>query len=240
MLPEPEVPGRWKAFLIACGSPAEDTFNEKAVWETWEQVVPFLRGELYEVGDETRFKTAINKFTKAFIACWGEGHVTHYMHILYAHGPWLIKTHGSLGVWQCQGMEKSHWVARGNWQKHTNHDGGRQQAVLPANSSLWQLFRFDYRQAQGRRREKARKRARAMVEEGTREAKERAVRRGRTWFASAIDETKAHVRNNVANARKVWERKLIVKRAEREALRSSLMKCHGVIEDHESNEPDIF
>ena len=96
MLPEPEVPGRWKAFLIACGSPAEDTFNEKAVWETWEQVVPFLRGELYEVGDETRFKTAINKFTKAFIACWGEGHVTHYMHILHAHGPWLIKTHGSL------------------------------------------------------------------------------------------------------------------------------------------------
>lgn len=58
-MPEPEVPGTWKAFLIACGSPAEDTFNEKAVWETWEQVVPFLRGELYEVGDETRFKTAI-------------------------------------------------------------------------------------------------------------------------------------------------------------------------------------
>jgi len=143
------VPGLWKKFLNACKSSQADLAKEKAVWEAWEIVVPFLRGEVYVQGDETRFRDAINAFTKSFVACWGEGHVTHYMHILYAHGPWLIKEHGSLGVWQCQGMEKSHWRARGNWQKHTSHDGGRQDRSDIKASSLYQLLRFDYRMLQG-------------------------------------------------------------------------------------------
>ena len=114
-VPEADVPGLWKTFQLACGSPTGDVLREAKVWSALEKVVPFLRGEVYVENDETGFRDAINAFTDSFVACWGEGHITHYMHILYAHGPWFLKEHGSLGVWQCQGMEKSHWRARGNW-----------------------------------------------------------------------------------------------------------------------------
>lgn len=228
--PKPMEDGLWKKFMLACDSPMADRRKEKAVWETWESVVPFLRGETYTEGDETRFRDAINAFSEAFVACWGEGQVTHYMHILYAHGPWLIKEHGSLGVWQCQGMEKSHWVARGNWQKHTNHDGGRQLVGDKTKSASYQLMRFDYRMMFHRRRKRAEGAVLAGLKAEKLKAKECAAQRQHSWIAVASEEKKAQMRQNAAGAREVFLSKLEHKRVLREVRKREFAKWDGVIE----------
>ena len=50
-------------------------------------------------------------------------------HILFAHGAWFMNKYGSLEMWSTQGMEKSHYRARGVFFKHTRHGGGR----IPSN-----------------------------------------------------------------------------------------------------------
>lgn len=240
-MPEPEVPGLWRDFLKACRSPAQNLQKEKAVWEAWERVVPFLRGESYVSGDEDRFRSAINAFTESFIARWGEGHVTHYMHILYAHGPWLIKEHGSLGVWQCQGMEKSHWRARGDYQKHTNHDGGRQARDDLKGSSLYQLLRYDYRMLQHRRRYNAGRVVREKVKEENDRRKKAAQAVWSRWYESADQETKAGVAASAEAARAVRRRNLIAIGSAKYAARRELMRCHGLISSfEESNQAPHF
>ena len=225
------------------------------VWKTFDEVAPFLRGEEYEEGDADRFRVAINNFTKAFVACWGEEHVTHYIHILYAHGPWMLREHGSLGVWQCQGMEKSHWRARGNYQKHTSHDGGQggqearkrkreadtirggddadglvtvQQAEEIKHSSLYQLMCFDYRMLLHRRRKRNLTAARAVI------TKEKAVRakKYREAWQRAFDATEGgeeRVRVNCATARKQKDKLLKAKQEFEAQLKEDMHFLHGLV-----------
>lgn len=235
IVPEPDVPGLWRKFLNACKSSGADVKREKAVWAGLEKVVPFLRGETYVRGDENRFRDAINEFTESFVACWGENHVTHYMHILYAHGPWFMKEHGSLAVWQCQGMEKSHWVARGNWQKHTNHDGGRQCIGELTKSSLYQLLQYDYRMLMHRRQEKVVKRARAEIEEDRERRKKAAAGVWKRWYQAATAQEKEAVG---VRARNALAKKTAINRAlgeQKVLIREEVMKCHGVVTSFEGS-----
>lgn len=62
-------------------------------------------------------------------------------HILYNHTPWFIKEYGSLSIWSTQGMEKSHYVARSRYFRHTRHGGGKNKA-----NSLLEVFQWFYRQ----------------------------------------------------------------------------------------------
>ena len=59
MVPEPPIPGKWREFLVACGSSGEEMRQERALWDAWDKVAPFLRGETYTSGDEIRFRLLI-------------------------------------------------------------------------------------------------------------------------------------------------------------------------------------
>ena len=236
-MPEPQIPGKWREFLVACGSSGEEMRQERALWDAWDKVAPFLRGETYTSGDEIRFRDAINRFTELFIKCWGEGHVTHYIHILYAHGPWLIKQHGSLGVWQCQGMEKSHWRARGIYQKHTNHDGGRQSLGELSKSSLYQLVRFEYRLLQHRRRELLAKAARAEIEQANHRRKVNAQQVYARWYRAASEEKKTALATNASKARAQQVRIRQLRSRELEKIRQDIKKCHGIVSSFEGQSP---
>eukprot|EP00959_Pyramimonas_sp_CCMP1952_P392220 8218687-Pyramimonas_sp.AAC.1 len=236
--PELEVPGLWRQFLRTCQSPTDDAKREMDVWAGLEKVVPFLRGEVYVKGDETRFRDAINEFTEKYVACWGEGHVTHYMHILYAHAPWFMKEYGSLGVWQCQGMEKSHWVARGNYQKHTNHDGGRQPLGELTKSSLYQLLQFDYRQLMHRRKQRAVEAARVEIEEKKMAQKKKAQGVFARWWLAATQQAKAAVGVRAKKARAHRVAMLNAQREQFEQIKQEVLKCHGVVSSYEESSCD--
>lgn len=61
-------------------------------------------------------------------------------HILYNHTPFFAKKYGSLSIWSTQGMEKSHYMARTGYFKHTRHGGGKNRA-----NSLLELHQWTYR-----------------------------------------------------------------------------------------------
>lgn len=61
-------------------------------------------------------------------------------HIIYNHAPCFAKTYGSLSVWSTQGMEKTHYLARTGYFKHTRHGGGKTRA-----NSLLELHQWNYR-----------------------------------------------------------------------------------------------
>lgn len=57
-------------------------------------------------------KGDINAFTMQMVEALGETHVTHYIHILYAHAPFFLDEYGSLRLCSTQGMERSHYQAK--------------------------------------------------------------------------------------------------------------------------------
>lgn len=61
------------------------------------------------------FYTMFTSFELTLIFCW--------QHVLVKHGPWFIEQYGSLSVWNCQGMEKSHHAAKASSQYHGQHGG---------------------------------------------------------------------------------------------------------------------
>lgn len=61
-------------------------------------------------------------------------------HILHNHLPWFAKKYGAPGIWSTQGLDKSHYQARGAFFRHTRHDGGRERA-----DSLREVFEWFYR-----------------------------------------------------------------------------------------------
>ena len=47
-----------------------------------------------------------------------------WQHILHNHIPWFAKQYGCPAIWSTQGMEKTHYQARGAYFCHTQHGGG--------------------------------------------------------------------------------------------------------------------
>ena len=80
---------------------------------------PYLNEE-----EKATLKDSINKFTKIMIDAGGQNHITHYMHILYAHKSFSHDEYGSLALWSNQGMEQSHYQTKAAYFKNTRHGGG--------------------------------------------------------------------------------------------------------------------
>lgn len=59
---------------------------------------------------------------------------------MYAHGLWFVKNQGPLAIWNTQGMEKSHYRARGAYFKSTRHGGGS-----GGSNALHEMFDWFYR-----------------------------------------------------------------------------------------------
>ncbi len=109
------------------------------------------------VVQQSQFEKDVKQFIQAIIMAWGETNITHYMvchlnfecycikqiintcllfftqHILFAHG-------GSLEIFSTQGMEKSHYRARGVYFKNTRHGGG-----IVRTTYLVEMFNWFYR-----------------------------------------------------------------------------------------------
>ena len=61
-------------------------------------------------------------------------------HILHNHLPWFAKNYGAPRIWSTQGLEKSHYQARGAFFRHTRHGGGRER-----EDNLREVFEWFYR-----------------------------------------------------------------------------------------------
>lgn len=83
------------------------------------------------------FYTMFTSFELTLIFCW--------QHVLVKHGPWFIEQYGSLSVWNCQGMEKSHHAAKASSQYHGQHGG-----TVARTSVIVQQYEFWYRNIQHR------------------------------------------------------------------------------------------
>ena len=68
------------------------------------------------------------------------------------HGPWFIENYGSLSVWNCQGMEKSHHAAKASSQYHGQHGGTKNRTSI-----IVQQYEFWYRNIQHRYERKLQK-----------------------------------------------------------------------------------
>lgn len=105
-------------------------------------------------------------------------------HVLVKHGPWFVENYGSLSVWSCQGMEKSHHAAKAATQGHTQHGG-----TAARTSVIVQQYEWWYRCIQHRYTRKEQKRlaeSRAIPVDPS--AIAAAARRRDAWWASGAAE----------------------------------------------------
>ena len=110
----------------------------------------------------------------------GEHGCYNVQHVLVKHSPWFVDKFGSLSVWNCQGMEKSHHAAKASTQYHSQHGGTKKRVSI-----VVQQYQFWYRNIQHRYEAKVEKRAR----EEQRPAPDptmtsAALRRRDAWWAS--------------------------------------------------------
>lgn len=54
--------------------------------------------------------------------------------------PFFIDTYGNPSIWSTQGLEKSHYMARNAYFRHTQHGGGRSKG-----NSVHEMFQWFYR-----------------------------------------------------------------------------------------------
>jgi hypothetical protein len=85
--------------------------------------------------------------------------VLYWKHVLVKHAPWFVNKYGSLSVWSCQGMEKSHHAAKAANQAHTQHGGSKARP-----SAIVQQYQHWYRNIQHRYARKAANEAAAELE----------------------------------------------------------------------------
>ena len=72
-------------------------------------------------------------------------------HILYAHAGYFLDEYGSLALWSTQGMERSHYQAKGSYFKNTQHGGGGKKS-----NALHEMFNWFYQTLGGRKSSKNR------------------------------------------------------------------------------------
>lgn len=78
-----QVGNLWRALLEAEDDPdRRRRVLKQKVWEAVESLAPYLRDQKYRAAtgsDPAKFKKVVGGFLRAFVDCWGETHVTHYM-----------------------------------------------------------------------------------------------------------------------------------------------------------------
>jgi hypothetical protein len=94
------------------------------MWAAFDDIQSYFKALTLSVNERRAFRGKVENFRRLYVRCFGEGHVTHYVHVLVKHCIWFIENYGSLAVWSCQGMEKMHYAAKSAFQRHTQHGGG--------------------------------------------------------------------------------------------------------------------
>ena len=110
------------------------------VWEACNEMMRLLERPCLNEEEIATLKDSIDKFTKIMIDAWGQNHITHYMHILYAHNYFFLDEYGSLAIWSHQEMEQSHYQAKASYFKNTRHGGGYIQS-----NAFHEMFNWFFR-----------------------------------------------------------------------------------------------
>ena len=93
------------------------------MWKDLDAMLMHLERPSFTKDQMMELKRNIASFTKNMVDAWGETHVTHYMHALYAHIPWFLEKHGSLAIWSIEGMERSHYLVKAIIMMGSHHGG---------------------------------------------------------------------------------------------------------------------
>ncbi len=141
---DPKRKGLWEFGLKLVLAERDRTSRANAIkkkmdsWNALSDLNVLLQKRWLTSSNKSAFRDVVTKFTKSYIEAWGETEVTHYIHILYAHCPWFVDKWGSLGIWNTQGMEKSHKQAKAAFHRTTQRGGGR----CTSNSNPLQQMSF--------------------------------------------------------------------------------------------------
>lgn len=110
--------------------------------------------------------------------------------------PWFTKTYGSAAIWSTQGMEKSHYQARGAYFCHTQHGGG----AIRANSYM-EVFYWFYRRIiiQKHNNDKLKQRREVQAIKISKQ-----IQRRQLWKTSSAQETLNLWRSTRTRQSKVW------------------------------------
>ncbi len=132
--------------------------NLSGIWEILDQCtklqeiertkIPIIWTEFFEIYKELKntpgFKSSqlpenlaclqarINKWLQTYIEVYERKTITPYMHLLTKHATEIIQVHGSLDIFNCQGLERFNDVTTKDYFGSTNHGRG--------TSSLTQLM----------------------------------------------------------------------------------------------------
>lgn len=199
--------------------------NHKAdVWKSLDKIFHYVEQHSWDPVQVSSFQKELLNWKKAYLASWGGQHITHYMvsshalyiyrnislrlysplcfvlmqHILFNHGPYFAKTYGSLSIWSTQGMEKTHYMARTGYFKHTRHGGGKDRA-----NSLLELHQWTYRRLIHRARQKELLKHSEITRLLQHIHKEK---RQRAWEDSTARELHANWRQSRVRSGKRWAR----------------------------------
>ena len=196
--------------------------NHKAVvWKSLDKIFHYLEQHSMDESKVQALQEALLDWKKSYLAGWGGQHITHYMvssyspykirfrtiltfcfvsmqHILFNHSPYFAKTYGSLSIWSTQGMEKTHYMARTGYFKHTRHGGGKDRA-----NSLLELHQWTYRRLIHRARQKELLKHSEITRLLQHIHKEK---RQRAWEDSTARELHANWRQSRVRSGKRWAR----------------------------------
>ena len=119
------------------------------VWEACNEMMRLLERPCLNEEEIATLKDSIDKFTKIMIDAWGQNHITHYMHILYAQSSFFLDEYGSLAIWSNHRMERSHYQAKAAYFKNTRHGGGYIQS-----NAFHEMFNWFFRALPGQKAQK--------------------------------------------------------------------------------------
>lgn len=125
-------------------------------------------------------------------------------HIVYAHGAYFMNKYGSLDIWSTQGMEKSHYRARGVYFKNTRHGGGACVGGIRTNYLL-EMFNWFYRTTFGRVLARERAQQSKLAKEARKNAKKDAQDK---WLQTNAPYRHAHWRARMRRQESSWVRRL--------------------------------
>ncbi len=88
------------------------------LFKLWSDVAALMKRKVFTPGEKKRAISTCREFVKAYVAIDPQRSITHYMHILYEHGPWFFNDlderqedgskYESVSWWSSQNLESSH------------------------------------------------------------------------------------------------------------------------------------
>jgi hypothetical protein len=136
--------GHWyRSLVILLAASREERTSLLKVFEKLKTVVHYLRARHYSTAEQDAWQPLIDGFCADYRAHFGNNlELTRYMYLLQSVGKYFIchPSYGGLSLWSNQAFEKTHYVARTQFQRKTTKGGGRNRA-----SAIMQIFELEFR-----------------------------------------------------------------------------------------------